>query len=82
MSTVFKNIDSGSPVMLSIGTGDYADHTVTITGYRKYQLLIETSEGFRREDRYMTKVSDHHDIDSRYIDMHDLSAINDVTYVN
>jgi len=62
-SSIVTEIDAGRPLLLNIATGYYENHTVTITGYYKYQRgnglikqtkrFLKVHEGWTSRDAYI-----------------------------
>lgn len=66
---VKEEIEAGRPFLLSIHSGYYKNHTVTVWGYEVWTRV--NSEG-EEEKRVMLRINDHWSEDPRYIDLYSL----------
>jgi len=66
-----RELDAGRPFLLNVATGFYANHTVTVTGYRTYTRGNETKTFLSVYDGWTEQL--------RFIDFHAFNTISSMT---
>ncbi len=66
---VLDELDNGHPLLLSISSGHYKKHTVTVIGYKIYERVNEDNEDRENEIRVFLRVNDHWTTRPRYVEL-------------
>lgn len=72
---VLAEIDAGRPMLLSLMSGYYRKHTVTVWGYEVWERPAGSAGDPAPERRVMLRVNDHWSDAPRYVDLYGLDPL-------